>query len=150
MSENLQNLLDKARRFCDYQERCKEEVKVKLNSLDADKSDIQKIIRKLEEENLLNEERFARAFAKGKLRSNKWGKYKIKLALQIKKLKPELIQKGLNEIDDDEYVKILTQLIDYKQTKEPNEKLRKAKSAQYAIQKGFESGLVWEVLRRSD
>ncbi len=150
MSENFDNLIDKARRFCDYQERCKSEVIDKLIHLEADKTDIQKIIQKLEDENYLNEKRFAIAYAKGKLRSNKWGKQKIRFSLQAKKLKSEQIQIGLNEIDEDEYQNILEQIIDSKQVKETNEHLRKAKIAKYAIQKGFESSLVWEVLRRND
>jgi regulatory protein len=148
MSDQRQALLNKARHFCDYQERCVHEVHEKLLSMEAEKADISAIIKILEAENLLNEGRYARAFAKGKLRSNKWGKNKIKAALQIKRIKPELIQKALEEIDEGEYLEILNQIIENKQVKAPNERMEKAKKAQYAIQKGFESGLVWEVVNR--
>lgn len=124
------------------------EVQEKLLSLEADKADIQHIIKILESENLLNEGRYARAFAKGKLRSNKWGKNKIKAALQIKRIQAEIIQKALEEIDEDEYLEILNQIIENKQVKAPNERMEKAKKAQYAIQKGFESGLVWGIVNR--
>jgi regulatory protein len=148
MTDQFQILLDKARRFCDYQERYRNEVIEKLTGLEAEKSDILKIIELLEQENLLNELRYARAFAKGKLRSNKWGRNKIKAALQIKRIKPELIQKAFEEMDEDEYLSILQHIIETKQVKASNERLEKAKKAQYAIQKGFESGLVWEVVNR--
>lgn len=116
--------------------------------MEADKADIQAIIKILEEENLLNERRYARAFAKGKLRSNKWGKNKIKAALQIKRIQAEIIQKALEEIDEDEYLEILNLIIENKQVKALDERMEKAKKAQYAIQKGFESGLVWEAVNR--
>jgi len=148
MSKSLQNLLDKARHFCDYQERYTEEVKRKLIGLKADETYIETILRKLEEENLLSEDRYARAFAKGKLRSNRWGKNKIRLALQLKGLNPAHIQQAFYELDEEEYMKILSQVIESKQVKAPNETLRNAKIAHYAIQKGFESRLVWEMLNR--
>jgi regulatory protein len=148
MSDQFHLLLDKARRFCDYQERYRNEVIEKLTGMEAEKSDILKIIDLLEQENLLNEFRYARAFAKGKLRSNKWGRNKIKAALQLKRIKPELIQKAFEEMDEDEYISILEHILETKQVKAPNERMEKAKKAQYAIQKGFESGLVWEIVNK--
>jgi regulatory protein len=148
MSDPFQSLLDKARRFCDYQERYRNEVIEKLTALQADKTDILKITDVLEQENLLNELRYARAFAKGKLHANKWGKNKIKAALQLKRIKTEFIQQALADLDEVEYLNILNHIIENKKVKAPDERLEKAKKAQYAIQKGFESGLVWEAVNR--
>ena len=49
-------LLDKARKYCSYQERCIYDVKQKLLEWKASEKTIESIIRKLEEEDMINEE----------------------------------------------------------------------------------------------
>ena len=56
----------KLKQFCAYQERSHAEVKDKLYKLGVWKNKHDEIIAKLIEENYLNEERFAIAFAGGK------------------------------------------------------------------------------------
>ena len=61
--------LQKLKHYCGYQERSHSEVKEKLYSLGVGKKDHDEIISTLIEENYLNEERFAIAFAGGKFRN---------------------------------------------------------------------------------
>ena len=98
MSPEPTFLMDKARHYCSYQERCIYDVKMKLLEWKASEKTIEKIIRKLEEEDYINEERYAVSFATGKLRNNKWGRTKIFYALMQKHI-PEL--KGIHR-----YIKI--------------------------------------------
>lgn len=77
-----------------------------------------------------------------------WGKVKIKLALKNKKISEPLIKKALGEISDSDYRKMLQKVISAKEklVTEKDPYKRKYKIASYAISRGFEPQLVWEVL----
>ena len=138
-----------AQHYCTYQERSQQEVRDKLYSLGMHSNDVENILADLITGNFLNEERFARAYAGGKFRINGWGKNKIRHGLMQKKVSPKCIELGLQAIDKDDYhaelKKILSQKLESKDEKNPLKK--KHKAAQHAIGKGFESGLVWDVIR---
>jgi len=137
-------ILDKLRSYCAYQERCVSELKDKLRQWKIDDDKAVKIIARLIEENYLNEERFARAFAGGKFRINKWGKAKIIYELHRKQLPDNIIQLGLEEIDEAEYIETLKELL-AKKSREIKEKdgfKKKQKLISFAVQKGYEYELV--------
>ncbi len=129
--------------FCGYQERCHEEVKEKLRSLGVWGGDQDTIVSKLIEENYLNEERFARAYAGGKFRVNKWGRNRIKYALKQKRVSEYCIKKGLQEIDQDEYERVLGRLAKEKfATLNGHKAFRTNKTVTYLMGRGFESDLI--------
>jgi regulatory protein len=68
-SEALQKLM----KYCAYQERCHQEVNQKLFDWGFLPEDRDEIIVRLIQENFINEERFARAYCRGKFRQNKMG-----------------------------------------------------------------------------
>jgi len=146
MSPEHTFLLDKARKYCAYQERCLADVKAKLVEWKASEQTIEKIIRTLEKEDFINEERYAISFTLGKLRSNKWGKNKIFYAMNRKQIPEIYIQMGLNEIEDKEYIKILKKILSAKKIDEKDEFKRNNKLVKYAVQKGFQASLVWKVI----
>ncbi|MCC7318165.1 MAG: RecX family transcriptional regulator [Bacteroidales bacterium] len=150
MTTHDHQILDKARQFCDYQERCIHDVKEKLQSWQIVPEQIERIIVALQEENYLDEDRYVRAFALGKLRHNKWGKIKIMYALKQKRIPEMVIEIGLQELDSDEYLQTLQHLLQTKKVKAADSYTQKAKLAQFAIQKGFESALVWQILKQKD
>jgi len=141
-------LLDKARKFCAYQERCIFDVKQKLLEWRASDKTIEKIIHQMEEEDMINEERFAVSFAVGKLRNNKWGKNKIFYALMQKHIPELYVQMGLSEIDDEEYLGILKGLLKSKKINEKDEFRRHQKLVKFVMQKGFQPDLAWKILRK--
>lgn len=147
MSPEHTYLLDKARKYCSYQERCLADVKAKLNEWKAAEKTIEKIIQTLEKEDFINEERYAIAFALGKLRNNKWGRNKIFYAMTRKQIPEIYIQMGLNEIDEEEYIHILKTVLKSKKTVEKDEFKRNNKLVKYAVQKGFQASLAWKVIR---
>ncbi len=140
----------KAANYCAYQERSLQEVKDKLQGYGLTQEETEKVLDELIDEKFVDEARFARSFAQGKLHRNKWGKIKITRALQQKGVKESLIQSGFAEIDDNNYQKLLQDLIDKKKRsfQNENEFTRKHKIARYVIGKGFEPDLVWELLGR--
>ena len=148
-SAEKKNFLIKAERFCAYQDRCSYEVKQKMNKLGADEIIIKKTISSLKENNFLNDERFARAFVSGKFRIKKWGKNKIRNELRKKKISDELINKGLNAINKEEYFKTMKEIAKKKEKeiKVRDPKIKTQKVAMYLVSKGFESELIWKIFK---
>ena len=144
--------LSKMKQYCAYQERCMLDVKTKLKTFHMRDDLYEKIIIQLRREDFLNEERFAKVFASGKLRINKWGKNKIYAAMQQKKVPELFILEGLSEIDQEEYIQILRDLISKKskELKETDFSKKMKKLATFATSRGFESKLVWDVLNFKD
>ena len=140
-------LLNKAREYCAASERCVMDVKHKLRQWKAEDHTIQKIINKLEKEDFLNEERYAKAFAVGKLRHNKWGMNKIIYALQSKHIPDLYIQIGIGEIDDEEYLNTLKAVLSTKKIDEKDEWKKNNKLVKYAVQKGYQADLCWKIIK---
>lgn len=138
----------KMTRYCSYQERCIFDVKTKLQQYHLQEEVYDAIINKLIAENYLNEERFARVFAGGKFRINKWGRNKIYRALQQKRVPEFYILSGMNEIDDGEYRQVLQQILEQKSKglNEPDPLKRKHKLSAHAVNKGYEVSLVKQLI----
>jgi regulatory protein len=139
----------KASGYCAYQERSHKEVRNKLFGYGLYSSQVDELLARLITEGFLNEERFAKAFAGGKFRIKKWGRNKIAHELQAHAVTSRCIQKGLDEIDEQEYATVLRQIIKKKWSQNEGDNIftRKDKTARFAIGKGYEPELVWAILR---
>lgn len=142
----------KAANFCAYQERSHHEVTQRLAEWGIYGIDAQEILLQLIEQNYLNEERFAIAFAGGKFRVKQWGRVKIKLELKQHKVSDYCINKALSEIDDDAYMKMLEEELIQKwnKTKDANILSKRAKVARYLLSRGFEQDLIWDMLKNKN
>lgn len=140
--------LQKLRQYCAYQERSHYEVRQKLWDLGIRRSEHDEIISSLIEEDYLNEERFAKAFAGGKFRVKEWGRKKIYHALKEKQVSEYSIKKAMKEIDDEDYKTVLRELAEKKYALLKNEQylVRKKKTMDYLLQKGFETDLVMKTV----
>jgi regulatory protein len=100
-------------------------------------------------ENFLNEERFARSYAGGKFRVKKWGRKRIVMELKARQISDYCIKKGLSEIPETDYRDTLEQLLEKKRaaSKERNAYKRNNELANYAVGKGYEAHLVWEIIK---
>lgn len=144
-----QQVFQKLKEFCAYQERCHLEVRVKAFELGLYQVDLAAIIAELIEGNFLNEERFAIQYAGGKFRINKWGRAKIRYALRQKQISDYCIRKALSQIDPADYWATLRRLAEKKYTLlagTKNEMVKKAKLKHHLGSRGFESDLVDEVI----
>ena len=139
-------VLDKMAKYCAYQERCVKDVKDKLKTFQEEKT---KILDYLLDNRFVNDERFAKSFVRGKINQSGWGMNKIRFHLMQKGIVKELIDEALGQTNEEVYRQ---RLIDILKTKAKTVKAasdfeKKRKLAAYAIQKGFEGNLVWEVLK---
>ncbi|RKE98607.1 regulatory protein RecX [Ichthyenterobacterium magnum] len=136
----------KLEHYCAYQERCHKEVKQKLKTMRMIPEACDIIIVHLLEHNFLNEERFAKAFVKGKFRIKKWGKYRITQELKLREISKTIITSALKEIPEVDYIDTLNELAEKKSLSitESNTQKKKKKLANYLLYRGWETHLVYD------
>ena len=132
-------------RYCAYQERCHKEVVTKLQQIRMIPEAIDVIVAYLIEENFLNEERFARSYARGKFRFKKWGRVRITRELKFREISRYNIACAMEEIEDD-YQEVFDTLAEKKADTITEKNIQKArrKLADYLLYKGWESSMVYE------
>jgi len=142
-------VLQKIRYFCSYQERCIRDVEGKLKDWTVQKKIIPSIIKTLQEEGYLNEERFAKIYAGGKFRVNKWGRERIGFELRLKGISDEYIKKGLEEIGEEDYRQILKEILEKKQKEllPENGFTVREKIINFAHGKGYEFELIFSIIK---
>lgn len=146
-SYTVQEATVKLMQFCAYRDRSQKEVEDKLLEMRMIPEAREQIIIKLMQEDFLNEERFARSFARGKFRIKKWGRIRIKQELKLREVSTPVIKLAMTEIEEKQYLITLNELAEKKLNllKEPNKLKRRKKLVDHLLQKGYESGLVFEV-----
>jgi regulatory protein len=102
--------IDKVRKYCAYQERCRSDVWMKLVRLECPKEEIEEIIEKMEYEGFLDEGRFARSYVRGHYAIKGWGRIKIQNGLRAKRIPESLIEKALGEIEPEKYYQKLMEI----------------------------------------
>jgi regulatory protein len=137
-------VLQKLRHFCSFQERCTADVEEKLHSLGTARLKFPAIIEQLKKEKFLDDVRYAGSFASGKFRINRWGRRKIRYELAARGIPEEIITRGLAEIDEEEYMQVLRDLVRKKASEIKGEKKLtiRNKIFTFASGKGFESDLI--------
>lgn len=142
-------VLDKMAKYCAYQERCVKDVSDKLKTFDIPEKEKAKILDYLLDNRFVNNERFAKSFVRGKINQSGWGVNKIRFHLIQKGIDKDIIEEALGQTDEEVYRQRLIEILKTKAktVKAANDFEKKRKLAAYAMQKGFEGGLVWEVLK---
>lgn len=132
--------------YCSYQERCHKEVDQKLIEMNMIALAKEEIIFHLMEHDFLNEERFAKSFARGKFRIKKWGKVRIVRELKFRYITTYNIKSALTEIDLDEYYSTFNELAEKKcaAIEESNVYKKRKKLADYLFYRGWETDLVYK------
>lgn len=145
-SYTLQEATKKMEHYCAYQERCHQEVRQKLTSMNMIPEIIDIVTVHLIENNYLNEERFAKTFARGKFRIKRWGRVRISMELKKKDVSKVNINGALLEIENEDYVEIFNELAEKKveTLKERDVYKKRKKFVDYFLYRGWESYLVYE------
>lgn len=144
--EEYSNYMAKASSLCARNEKCEQDLRKKLFQWDISEENAEKIIEELKKSDFINHQRYATSFTRDKLRFNHWGKKKIAYALRSKGIEDSYVQEALEQIPEEQYNNILQEELrkrDFSlKTRDPRE--RKNKLSRFLIQKGFESGKVFE------
>lgn len=141
--------LIKAAAYCAYQERTQQEVRTKLYTYGLEPEDVEELIMRLSQEKMIDEERYAGAYVRGKYSLKRWGRRKIVQGLKAKGISDYCIKQGMKEIDPEVYEQNLLYLLEKKNAteKEKNPFARRQKLSYYLMSKGYENDLVQDALK---
>ncbi len=136
--------------YCVYQDRCHKEVEQKMWDFLLIPEAKDEILLYLMKENYLNEERFTRSYIRGKFYMKSWGRNKIRNHLKFKGVPEKLINASFDEIEDDDYEKILEKLyLDYSgKIKGLQDYQKKSKTIKYLLSKGFEYESITSLIKK--
>ncbi|MDC0956301.1 regulatory protein RecX [Flavobacteriaceae bacterium] len=145
-THTLEEALSKLQNYCSYQERCHQEVRRKLVSMRMIPEAIDQIIVALLDHNFLNEERFAKAYVRGKFRIKKWGRRRLTLELKKKEIGIFNINQAISQINELDYLEVFNDLSESRLSfiKESNKLKKRKKLADYLLYRGWESHLVYQ------
>lgn len=142
----VQEAIKKLERYCVYQERCYKEVIARLKAMNMIPLAIDTIVLHLADNDYLNEERYAKSFARGKFRIKKWGKQRIIRELQAKGISVYNMNTALNEITEEDYRNTFNELLEKRlaQIRETHPLKKKKKLIDYLLYRGWEPEMVYE------
>lgn len=145
---NYQEALSYTMDLCSRQEKCSSEIREKLEKFKLQGAHIEKVLQTLKKERFIDESRYAGMFVRDKLRFNRWGRIKIRYMLLAKQIPEEIIRDAIDGIDNQNYLEILKEELLKKrhQIKDNNPFNVRNKLARFGQQRGFESGLIFQVL----
>ena len=146
----INEIEQKLKRYCSYQDRCHSEVEKKLKEFDLIEEAKNKILFNLINENYLNESRFSENFVRGKFKIKNWGKIKIVQELKSRNISEINIKRGLMEIDEVEYKNKLENIFNKKLSSLGNQSVinKKKKIFSYLSYRGWETNLIYEKINK--
>ena len=138
--------------LCAQAEHCQQEMRDKMKRWNIDETVQNRIIDRLVKERYIDDERYARAFVKDKIRYNKWGRRKVQQALWQKRINDDIQQCVLDEIDEKEYLDILRPLLKQKRKsiKAESDYELNQKLVRFALGRGFGFDIIRQCLDVDD
>lgn len=138
--------------LCAQAEHCQQEMRDKMRRWELDETAQNRIIARLVKERYIDDERYARAFIKDKIRYNKWGRRKVQQALWLKHIDADIQQRVLDEIDEKEYLDVLRPLLKQKRKsiKAESDYELNQKLVRFALGRGFGFDIIRQCLNIDD
>ena len=138
--------------LCAQAEHCEQEMRDKMKrwAIEPDAQD--RVIARLIKERYIDNERYARAFVKDKIRYNKWGRRKVMQALWMKRIDNDILHQVLDEIDDKEYIDVLIPLLKQKRKaiKAKSDYELNQKLVRFALGRGFDFSIICQCMDVDD
>ena len=134
-------------RYCSMEDRCHKQVEEKLRQMNMIPQAVDHILHHLITNGYLNEERFARTYARSKFNQKKWGKNRIIRELKMREISKFNIDAALSEIDDNKYHEVFDSLSRKRLAQiknEPNKYKKRKKLADYLLYRGWPGDWVYE------
>lgn len=125
--------------LCARSEHCQWEMLEKMRRWELDDAAQSRVMTRLVKERYVDDERYARAFVKDKVRYNKWGRRKVEQALWQKRIADDIRERVLDEVDEEEYLNVLRPLLKQKRKsiKAGNDYELNQKLVRFALGRGF-------------
>lgn len=134
--------------LCAQAEHCQQEMRDKMKRWGMAPDVQERVIARLVKERYIDDERYARAFVKDKIRYNKWGRRKVQQGLWMKRIDDDIQQRVLNEVDDAEYLAVLKPLLKQKakSVKAESDYELNQKLVRFAFGRGFTYDIIRQCL----
>lgn len=134
--------------LCAQGEHCQYEMLEKMRRWELPEDAQARVMQRLVSERYVDDERFAQAFVKDKIRFNNWGRRKVEQALWQKRIDDDIRQRVLDEVDDDEYLSVLRPLLKQKRksTKASSDYELNQKLMRFAVGRGFTFDIIRQCL----
>jgi regulatory protein len=125
--------------LCARSEHCQYELTEKMRRWGMSDEAQARVMQRLVGERYVDDERYARAFVRDKIRYNKWGRRKVEQALWVKRIDDDIRERVLGEVDDGEYIAVLKPLLQQKRksTKAATDYELNQKLVKFALGRGF-------------
>lgn len=125
--------------LCAQAEHCQYEMLEKMRRWEVPVDAQARVMARLIKERYVDDERYAQAFVKDKIRYNKWGRRKVEQALWQKRIDEEIRKRVLDEVDDEEYLSVLRPLLKQKRktVKANSDYELNQKLMRFAVGRGF-------------
>lgn len=138
--------------LCAQAEHCQWEMTEKMRRWELTEEAQARVMQRLVSERYVDDERYARAFVKDKVRYNKWGRRKVEQALWQKHIDESVRQQVLDEVGDDEYISILRPMLQQKRksTKASSDYELNGKLIKFAMSRGFTMDIIKQCINVED
>ena len=138
--------------LCANAEHCQHEMLEKMRKWELPETVQACVMARLVKERYVDDERYARAFVKDKIRYNTWGRRKVQQALWMKHIEDDIRQRIIDEVDDEMYLSVLKPLLKQKSKsiKAGNDYERNQKLVRFALGRGFTFDIIRQCLDTSD
>lgn len=134
--------------LCARGEHCTSEIKEKLRKMMIPSDQATEIIEYLEENRYIENQRYANAFARDKVRFSGWGRHKIRMALMLKKISASEIAEALENIEENDYQEAITRVATAKaRSLDLKEYDDRTKLYRHLASKGFESARISKIIK---
>jgi len=138
--------------LCAQAEHCQYEMTEKMRRWGVPDEVRARVMERLVAGRYVDDERFARAYIKDKVCYNKWGRRKVEQALWQKHIDEDIRQRTLDEVSDEEYLRVLRPMLRQKRpsVKAANDYERNQKLMRFALGRGFTFDLIRQCIDVED
>ena len=134
--------------LCAQAEHCQYEMLEKMRRWELSEEAQARVMSKLIKERYIDDERYAHAFVKDKIRYNKWGRRKVEQALWQKRIDDDIRTRVLDDVDDEEYLNVLRPLLKQKRKtiKAKDDYELNQKLMRFALGRGFTFDIIQQCM----
>ena len=134
--------------LCARSEHCQWELLEKMRRWEMSEEVQARVMQRLVSERYVDDERYARAFVRDKVRYNKWGRRKVEQGLWLKHIDEDIRERVLDEVDDEEYLSALRPLLRQKRrsTRAASDYELNQKLVRFALGRGFTYDIIRQCL----
>ena len=134
--------------LCAQGEHCTWEMTEKMRRWGISEEAQARIMQRLVAEKYVDDTRYCRCFVHDKIKYNKWGRRKVEQALMAKRIDRATYSPILDEVDDEEYLRVLRPLLQGKrrQVRASSEYEVNGKLIRFALSRGFTFDIIRQCL----